>query len=246
MALLTATAVAFAPDAFAQGRRTPKTFNVVPITITSVVADGGQLVAHGAVGTTPFTAPLTLTADQVTTAATCPVLHLALGPIHVGLLGLNIDTSAICLDITATEGGGLLGDLLCSISTALSAGTPLSAILDGLSTTDLDRLDAGLTQLLNQAVFIPLSSNEAIAGASCNVLNLELGPLTLNLLGLNVELDNCANGPITLDITATPGGGLLGDLLCNLANLLNNPSANAAAILGALRQIAVILGQILA
>ena len=46
----------------------------------------------------------------------------------------------------------------------------------------------------------------------------------LNVLGLHVRLDNCNNGPVTVDITAIPstqpGGGLLGDLLCGVDNLL--------------------------
>ena len=54
---------------------------------------------------------------------------------------------------------------------------------------------------------------------SCRVLNLVLGPLDLNLLGLRVELNQ-----VNLRITRSeplPGGGLLGDLLCSVTNLLN-------------------------
>ena len=44
-----------------------------------------------------------------------------------------------------------------------------------------------------------------------------LGPLNLNLLGLNVTLNQ-----VVLDITAIPGAGnLLGNLLCSVSNLLN-------------------------
>lgn len=61
------------------------------------------------------------------------------------------------------------------------------------------------------------------AQASCPVLHLVLGPIDLNLLGLRVKLGGGtqANLPIVLDITAQQGGGLLGDLLCSLTNLLN-------------------------
>jgi hypothetical protein len=56
-----------------------------------------------------------------------------------------------------------------------------------------------------------------------NVLHLSLGPVNLNLLGLMVTLDNCANGPVTVDITAQPGpGNLLGNLISDLAHLLDN------------------------
>ena len=44
-----------------------------------------------------------------------------------------------------------------------------------------------------------------------------LGPLDLNLLGLEVHLD-----PVVLDIVAQPGpGNLLGNLLCAVAGLLD-------------------------
>jgi hypothetical protein len=70
------------------------------------------------------------------------------------------------------------------------------------------------------------------AAAACNVLNLVLGPLNLNLLGLVVTLNQ-----VHLNITAVPGS-LLGDLLCDVANLLNSG--------GALSSIASLLNQILA
>src|SRR5918911_1075458 len=55
-----------------------------------------------------------------------------------------------------------------------------------------------------------------IRGATCDILHLELGPLDLDLLGLQVHLNR-----IVLDIDADPAGGLLGSLLCAVANLLN-------------------------
>jgi hypothetical protein len=85
------------------------------------------------------------------------------------------------------------------------------------------------------------------AQAGCPILHLVLGPIDLNLLGLRVELGGGpnANQVIVLDITAIPGGGLLGDLLCGLANLLNGPG-----ILGQLREnieeLVAVLNSILA
>jgi hypothetical protein len=55
-----------------------------------------------------------------------------------------------------------------------------------------------------------------ITGASCDILHLELGPLDLDLLGLVVHLNR-----VVLDIDADPTGGLLGALLCAVANLLD-------------------------
>lgn len=56
---------------------------------------------------------------------------------------------------------------------------------------------------------------------ACQILNLVLGPINLNLLGLRV-----ATNEIRLLVEAIPGAGnLLGNLLCAITNLLN-PSAN--------------------
>ena len=69
---------------------------------------------------------------------------------------------------------------------------------------------------------------------SCQILHLDLGPLNLNLLGLQVDLSR-----VVLDITAQPGpGNLLGNLLCGVANLLDDPNGLAAL----LNQILGILG----
>lgn len=76
-------------------------------------------------------------------------------------------------------------------------------------------------------------TSAAVTQAACNILNLTLGPLDLNLLGLQVHLNQ-----VVLNITAQPGAGnLLGNLLCAVANLLNGG--------GALTQIADLLNQIL-
>ena len=85
-------------------------------------------------------------------------------------------------------------------------------------------------------VALPSSSAAApaVQAQACQILNLVLGPLNLNVLGLVISIPN----PIVLNITAVPGAGnLLGNLLCSVANLLNGG--------GALQQIADLLNQIL-
>ena len=74
-----------------------------------------------------------------------------------------------------------------------------------------------------------------INAATCDILHLELGPLDLDLLGLQVHLNR-----IVLDIDADPTGGLLGALLCAVANLLNT-GGPLAAIADLLNQILVLL-----
>lgn len=72
------------------------------------------------------------------------------------------------------------------------------------------------------------------AQATCDILHLELGPLDLDLLGLVVHLNR-----IVLDIDAQSGpGNLLGNLLCAVAGLLDNPSGLAQV----LNQILAIIG----
>jgi hypothetical protein len=237
-----------APDAQAAPRTT--NLNIVPV-IQSITVQNGQLVATGVAtaiikGKTyqvPFTAPvdISLAADQTGADPGCPILDLALGPIDLNLLGLRVLTSPICLKVTAHEGGGLLGDLLCAVSNLLNGGLSLNqilagqglvdpfgvVILPGLTGNQITGLLNGLTSLLNgalqqlyQAVLTAIDHIDA--HHVCSILHLELGPLELNLLGLVVELDDCDNGPVTVDITAITGpGNLLGNLLCSIVNLLN-------------------------
>ena len=73
-----------------------------------------------------------------------------------------------------------------------------------------------------------------IAQATCSILHLDLGPLSLNLLGLQVNLSE-----VVLDITAQTGAGnLLGNLLCAITGLLDSPGGLARL----LNQILGILG----
>lgn len=72
--------------------------------------------------------------------------------------------------------------------------------------------------------------------AACDILNLVLGPLDLNVLGLEVSLQR-----VVLDITAVPGAGqLLGNLLCAVAGLLDG-----GPLAGLLGQLSTLLNQIL-
>jgi len=82
----------------------------------------------------------------------------------------------------------------------------------------------GTRTVRDKHVMIPVTAGSGAAGtagaaqAGCPILNLVLGPLHLNLLGLHVDLNR-----VVLNITAVPGpGNLLGNLLCGIANLLNN------------------------
>jgi len=213
-----------------QAKPALNTIDLIP-TVTSVTLQDGQLVASGNVTafikgktfTRTFSGvPINISLAPNQAVTTCPILDLQLGPITVDLLGLVVETSPICLEITAHQGAGLLGNLLCGVARLLQAGVPLDAILADLSAIDLQNLLDGLTDLLNgalgnlsQAILTAIS----LVGAqhTCAILHLELGPLDLTLLGLEVVLDDCANGPVVVDITGQTGRGkLLGNLLCEL------------------------------
>lgn len=201
---------------------------LLPLTITGVANQAGQLVALGSLGGNTFTLPLHLSAKP-SPNADCPILHLEVGEIHLDLLGLDVDTSRICLDITADPGAGnLLGNLLCGVSHLLDGGVDLNTILGGLTSTQLTDLTKGISSLLNGVLGQLTAPSSLIGignspgGGHCDILNLSLGPIDLNLLGLEVAVDNCNNGPVTLDITADPGAGkLLGNLLCSVTHLLD-------------------------
>lgn len=76
----------------------------------------------------------------------------------------------------------------------------------------------------------------AANAAACDILNLVLGPLDLNILGLRIQLNR-----VVLDITAVPGAGnLLGNLLCAVAGLLDG-----TPLAGLLGQLQTLLNQIL-
>jgi hypothetical protein len=222
-------------------------FNVVPISITNITADlvSGQLTAHGLIGQQPFTTPLGLSVvpGQVASLVTCPILNLELGPIHLDVLGLVVDTSSICLDITAQQGEGLLGDLLCALANLLNQGIPLVDALNTFATNgQLGLLTDGLTDVLNE-VLAHITAAHAAASASCDILTLVLGPLDLTILGLNVHLDDCNNGPVTVEVLAEPGAGnLLGNLLCGLTGLLDN---NSRATVELLRAVSLLISQLL-
>ena len=88
----------------------------------------------------------------------------------------------------------------------------------GVLHATLRRADGSLRGRTSKVVSIPLKNGSASsAKANCQVLDLVLGPLDLNLLGLKVHLDR-----VVLNIVAASGAGaLLGNLICAVAGLLD-------------------------
>ena len=183
--------------------------------ITSVRAAGSGLVAKGVVvgrlnaGGTQIrdTAPARFRVSQVRQNGRCNILALRLAPVHLALLGVRVDTSHISLDVTARQRGGVLGRLFCALANA-EVRFPRAAI-------------ARVNRQLDNAPIATRSSapmRVATHQGTCQILNLVLGPLHLDLLGLVVDLyGQTTSDPVRVRITGEPGHGLLGDLLCSLA-----------------------------
>jgi len=93
-----------------------------------------------------------------------------------------------------------------------------TVVATGLLTGTVTSATGAITSIV-QTVTLPV----AITQATCQILHLDLGPLSLNLLGLQIDLSR-----VVLDITAQSGAGnLLGNLLCAVAGVLDNPSGLA-------------------
>ena len=96
----------------------------------------------------------------------------------------------------------------------------------------------GVVTQVSRTLRIPVTNfNVTQQQGVCEVLELTLGPLDLELLGLIVHLDQ-----VHLLITADPEGGLLGQLLCSLAGGVGTGNTPAGAIARLLNQILALLG----
>ena len=137
----------------------------------------------------------------------------------------NRGTGTIIGNATSTEDGtpvqGTVTNLVASVN---AAG---QVVLSGTFTTA-----AGASDTFEAIL------GGATAQDDCQILFLELGPVFLDLLGLQVSLNQ-----IVLDITAVPGpGNLLGNLLCAVAGLLDGGNASGNAIANLLNRLLGLLG----
>jgi len=283
IALMSAFIIAPASSAFAKPSvNGPSPFRNIPLTgalvgatlnIDSFAVENGKVMALGTVksGTAsiPFKTPVTIqqgSTSQMSAKATCPILHLVLGPLDLNLLGLRVQLNQVVLDITAESGGGILGDLLCGITNLLNnpnglagllnqildllggilsapaTGTVSGALLNVTSfATQNGKLAAtgNISDVQGNALATAVALPVTVAQATCQILKLDLGPLDLNLLGLRVQLS-----PVHLLVTAVSGAGnLLGNLLCSIAHLLDGgPLARLGAVANLLNQLIRIFG----
>jgi len=141
-----------------------------------------------------------------TTALVAPAANLA---------AAAAAANAITVPISGTGGGGTFAGTF-QLQKFANQGGQLVAVglLSGTVTTA-----TGVATGVVKTVALPAQ----IVDSTCEILHLDLGPLSLDLLGLQINLSR-----VVLDITAQAGAGnLLGNLLCGVANLLNDPSGLA-------------------
>ena len=119
---------------------------------------------------------------------------------------------------TLVGGGSFTGTMTATKITIDKATRQLT--LTGVLNGTAIKGTGEVVDVVNQSFTTALSINRA----SCGILDLVLGPLHLDLLGLVVDLNQ-----VVLDITAVSGAGnLLGNLLCAVVGLLDIPGAIAA------------------
>ena len=117
-----------------------------PLTVTRFVRSGGAIAAVGTVTgggvTIPFQTPVEANVTSPVRAnamsplqanATCGILDLTLGPLHLDLLDLVVDLNQVHLTITAEQGSGnLLGNLLCAVAGLLD-NNPTGGLLQAIT-----------------------------------------------------------------------------------------------------------------
>jgi hypothetical protein len=154
--------------------------------------------------TTVLRAPVALRASS---GGSCQVLNLDLKQLNLVLLGLNVHLDEVHLTVTGQAHGGVLGSLFCQLARAKATAAQVAVARSLNASLRRHPLDpVGFTVQVHPVV-------ASAAAVTCPVLDLTLGPLDLNLLGLVVDLNK-----VHLTITATQGGGTLGDLFCNLSH----------------------------
>ena len=116
--------------------------------------------------------------------------------------------------IAATSGGGTFTGTLSNLHFVNTNG--VLAVAGNLTGTLTDALGGTIGSVTNVPITLPIGN--AAATGTCTVLDLTLGPLHLDLLGLVVDLYGKTHvNPVVVTINAVPSQGLLGQLLCGLA-----------------------------
>jgi hypothetical protein len=200
-------------SAFAQLSGQPQGRVTINVRVTRFASTAAGPVATGVatatlqgLGGTPTTARQKVHMT-VSKKGRCNVLTLTLNQLDLTLLGLNVHLDKVDLRVTGQRHGGVLGSLFCTLAKA-----KVKTASAAHAAARLNRA-VGKHPIRPLKLVVPVQAVTAQATGVCKVLELILGPLHVNLLGLVVDLNR-----VHLTITATPNGGILGNLFCGLAN----------------------------
>src|SRR5439155_25848023 len=159
-------------------------------TITSSRAPASGVVAAGTLtgklrsGTSVSrdSAPVRFAVAAKRHGARCNVITLRLAPLDLELLGVQVTTSHISLDVYALR-GRVLGNLFCALARAKVTFPRTAQVARALNS----RLDGRSFQVFSTTETLSASAAQA-QPHTCQVLKLVLGPLHLDLLGIVVDL----------------------------------------------------------
>ena len=147
------------------------------------------------------------------------LLSAALGTsLALGGTGFATLTNAPAAVAAPKATGSIVSSIPCTIAGVASTCD--------LNVTSIDVVDGVLTAtgtVTGGTVAVPFAGAPLDLAGTCPILDLTLGPLHLDLLGLVVDLDT-----VDLSIIAQSGpGNLLGNLLCAVSHLLDGPGIGA-------------------
>ncbi len=196
-----------------RGKRAVAIFVALTLALVASLLIGGQGTANGATGTTVERAV---------------VAKNDLGKMRSKVIG------------TASDGSKVRGSFTPLKFVKREGTSKVKGVIDGVVVHpdgSKERFSALRTMTVKKINGERLDSLRTTGSlAACDILNLVLGPLDLDLLGLQVHLNR-----VVLNIVAVAGAGnLLGNLLCAVAGLLDG-----GPLAGLLGQLNTLLNRIL-
>jgi hypothetical protein len=173
----------------------------------------------------PLTVPVTGTERNGVGSFAGTLTIERFAPTSTGVVAIGL------LKGTVTNAAGAKGTIVKNVAWPIVHGNAPGTIGQLTPNTEGTVVAAGFLKVHNTT---PV--NMMKVQASCDILNLVLGPLNLNLLGLVIDLNQ-----VVLNITGQTGAGnLLGNLLCGITGILDGVGG-----LGNLLDLARLLNQLL-
>jgi hypothetical protein len=168
-------------------------------------------------------------------------------PINNVLAQTTTDDLLQDIDVTGIVVKGGSGDFIgtMSILSFAPAKNPREILVTGVLNGSVNEIPVDNVVFTAPATLTEGSSITTLqlgTGGSCQILDLDIGPIFIDLLGLQIDI-----APIQIVITAVTGAGnLLGNLLCAVVGLLDPPqSPLQSALLALLNTINQILSNLL-